>query len=666
MRAILLGFLVGLASAKPVQLSRPQEPWDPKIKFPLPTRDLEWGDVNVLHTTDLHGWISGHTKDVYPEKSWSGNFGEFYSFVEHMRGRADQRHSDLLLVDTGDRRIGHGLTDHIFNTNKVNGQDASLLYIDMGYDLVVPGNHDLKNPKVVEFTMNTLIPQWDGRYLTSNVNRTDAVSIEDRKPLGARHRRWETPNGKRMMAFGVVTNKTTTPNTIEIEPINQMVKRKWVSLLIPFKEAIAPSAGHVDIFVLLGHVDPNPKKPTRGDDIKLIYDAIRKEHPLTPILIFAGHSHKRWCTMFANEDGHKRSMLLQSGRYFDTVGWMSVKLDDNKKPRDLEFRRRYLDNNLATYMFHTKKSHDFFTAKGRNITRFIERMEENEALTKIFGQLKSDYYLDRKSWTENGKNENSLFSFYLDAVEATLIDTKVSPNWLFFSNWGVLRGDIYQGTFTKSDLYAISPDDRSPFLYATVRRSVADQIVQKTRQLEKREQEKREKREQEEAEREREEEEREKERKIRDVGKRLNSRELKPIVLNANQDTYQSRFDLPPGPALSYGWVTEDNCGGDGDDVDHEKIPQVNFDDTEDGLPVYFWRRKFRTDVHENDFVDIITTNHIGKKVVFKALEELVGQNVLVKPRLSSYRDDIRQDNLLEKYIESEFPYPVPSSNNNQ
>jgi hypothetical protein len=43
-------------------------------------------------------------------------------------------------------------------------------------------------------------------------------------------------------------------------------------------------------------------------------------------------------------------MLIQSGRYFDTVGWMSTLLDDNKVEKDLIMTRRYMDNNVPTYM----------------------------------------------------------------------------------------------------------------------------------------------------------------------------------------------------------------------------------------------------------------------------------------------------------------------------
>ncbi|CCO38229.1 hypothetical protein BN14_12397 [Rhizoctonia solani AG-1 IB] len=69
-----------------------------------------------------------------------------------MQAKANEKKLDLLLVDTSDRRISHVLTDHIFDTKKVNGQEATLLYLEMGYDLVVPGNHDLKNSDVVKFT----------------------------------------------------------------------------------------------------------------------------------------------------------------------------------------------------------------------------------------------------------------------------------------------------------------------------------------------------------------------------------------------------------------------------------------------------------------------------------------------------------------------------------
>ena len=35
-----------------------------------PTRPLQWGDVNVIHTTDTHGWLLGHQKKSFPEPNY--------------------------------------------------------------------------------------------------------------------------------------------------------------------------------------------------------------------------------------------------------------------------------------------------------------------------------------------------------------------------------------------------------------------------------------------------------------------------------------------------------------------------------------------------------------------------------------------------------------------
>lgn len=50
-----------------------------------PSRPLVWGDFNVIHTTDSHGWLLGHQKASAPEPNYSGDFGDFASFVTHMK-----------------------------------------------------------------------------------------------------------------------------------------------------------------------------------------------------------------------------------------------------------------------------------------------------------------------------------------------------------------------------------------------------------------------------------------------------------------------------------------------------------------------------------------------------------------------------------------------------
>ena len=62
-----------------------------------PTRPLEWGDINILHTTDTHGWLLGHQKTSFPEPNYSGDFGELASFVSHMKKIAKVRDQYLHL-----------------------------------------------------------------------------------------------------------------------------------------------------------------------------------------------------------------------------------------------------------------------------------------------------------------------------------------------------------------------------------------------------------------------------------------------------------------------------------------------------------------------------------------------------------------------------------------
>lgn len=72
---------------QPESLNATSKPRDP----------LEWGQINFLHTTDTNGWLEGHLK----EKNYGADWGDFVSFVKHMRQKADKLNVDLLLIDTG-------------------------------------------------------------------------------------------------------------------------------------------------------------------------------------------------------------------------------------------------------------------------------------------------------------------------------------------------------------------------------------------------------------------------------------------------------------------------------------------------------------------------------------------------------------------------------------
>lgn len=95
---------------------------------------LTWGDINVIHTTDIHGWYQGHLHSHEPEPNYSGDWGDFASFVSHMRLQAKQKGVDLLVVDSGDLHDGAGLSDG-FPPSQVDGQVSNQFHSMIRYDL---------------------------------------------------------------------------------------------------------------------------------------------------------------------------------------------------------------------------------------------------------------------------------------------------------------------------------------------------------------------------------------------------------------------------------------------------------------------------------------------------------------------------------------------------
>lgn len=110
-----------------------------------------------------------------------------------------------------------------------------------------------------------------------------------------------------------------------------MIKEPW------FLSTISEAP---DFFLLVGHMSIQHESDSQWT---IIFDAIRLLHPKVPILIFGGHHHIRDCKQ---EDA--RSMSLASGRYMETVGWMSVSGFEKNQDEPLNFSRRYLDQNRNT------------------------------------------------------------------------------------------------------------------------------------------------------------------------------------------------------------------------------------------------------------------------------------------------------------------------------
>lgn len=511
----------------------------PQVPLTPPSRPLQWGDVNIIHTTDSHGWLLGHQKSSFPEPNYSGDFGDFASFVAHMKQIAKERDVDLLLVDSGDLHDGTGISDG-FPAGGVDAHDSNKFFQQLPYDVLAIGNHELYVYANTYDMYTNFAPKFPGRYLSSNVNITvtgkdgKAVSV----PVGSRFAKFRTSKGRRVTSLGVLFDFTGNDVNTTVQKVEDMVKETW------FAEAIKEEP---DFFLLAGHM------PVANDKWPFIFNAIRAVHPATPILILGGHTHIRDCVQY---DG--RSMSLESGRYMETVGWMSVNLDHKPSNKNLTFSRRYLDPNRVTYEYHTGRGYaqSFDTPKGKEITQGLNQLAVNFDLAFQYGTAPQDYTLSRNPFPSNG----SLLSLFID--EATPVALAVNnsrasiPN-IIISNSGGLRFDLYSGAFTKNDQLTSSPFADSFLYIPNVALSVASKVLPT----------------------------------LNHEGANQRRQELREILEKRDAEAYSrgevdmryrrwlEEMDRRDGEEkrakgnLTLGYVTSDSCPGVGDDTLHSPLP---------------------------------------------------------------------------------------------
>jgi 2',3'-cyclic-nucleotide 2'-phosphodiesterase (5'-nucleotidase family) len=406
---------------------------------PQPLRDLVWGKLNFLQTTDTHGWLGGHPT----EASYSADWGDYISFAHHMRRKADEQGVDLLLVDAGDRIEGNGLYDG----SSPKGQYLYDIYSQLDIDIICTGNHELYHDHAVEAEHAITVPYYQNNYIASNldyINRTTGA----REPMAPRYRKFRTKNQDiEVLAFGFIFNfLLATKNTSVVQMVEDTVKEKW------FQQAIREDP---DVFVVNGHVGVD-----MSEFNNTIYRAIRDVNPLTPIVFLGGHVHFRNATMYDD-----RAIAVASGRYFETIGWVSV--DGNLKkdktlspqPHDtgkLTFSRRYIDTNLAGFYHHTGLSGEaFHTERGKNTTDMITAARHALKLDEFYGCAPQDYWMTRYPYGD----KQSLYTWLEQELLGELPDLEERANIprLILINTGSLRFDIFKGPFTRDTMFNVSP-----------------------------------------------------------------------------------------------------------------------------------------------------------------------------------------------------------------
>lgn len=436
-----------------------------------PKGPLEWGQLNVLHTTDTHGWLEGHIK----EQNYGADWGDYVSFTKHMKQKARKLGVDLLLVDTGDLHDGAGLSD----ATSPNGNISNAIFENVDYDLLTIGNHELYVTEIAYETFNNFSKVYGDKYLTSNVQIKNPTTGQF-EYIGSQYRYFTTEQGLRIMAFGVLFDFTGNSNVSKVIKAADMVKQPWFQQAVNYTKPI-------DLFVLIGH---NPVRTTvSSSTFGTVFKAIRSIKPDVPIQGFGGHTHIRDFVVYDN-----KATGLESGRYCETLGWLamsgiqsdtckavhnpkgvpnptrsavvpkstgtvsaSVQLPTSTTSSSLRYARRYLDWNRLTFSYHAEGSQKytaFDTTKGKSITAEITSDRAKLNLTSLYGCAPETYCQYCKPFLAEG----NIFKLLQTALSTVVVNqTRKATPRLIIINTGSVRFDLAKGPFTYDDSFIVSP-----------------------------------------------------------------------------------------------------------------------------------------------------------------------------------------------------------------
>jgi 2',3'-cyclic-nucleotide 2'-phosphodiesterase (5'-nucleotidase family) len=411
----------------------------------------------LYHTTDIHGWVNGHPH----EPKLDCDFGDWVSFMEHRRAWAKANNVELFLFDTGDLIEGTGLSD----AAPIHGQYIFPPTLNVSYDGMTIGNHDLGHANTVETITDYFAPALGDRYITSNT----VLPSQQQTTLSKSYRIVDTDLGHRILVLGYIFNFTlfAPENSLVDDPLyNYQLKYFNEAMNIP----------NVDLIVTLNHIDP----VGQFVELNVQYQAIRasKNHKTTPIIAFSGHSHTYNYFHF-NFPGTSQldpsALTFESGKYFEAVG--ELQFDLNQRSGALE-NLSYQWINTTKAIFYEiagkKSAEEFMTPKGLATRAYIQEKYKELGLSRLLGCSLLEFNLD--------PNYNSVDSAYY------LLFNYVAPQKLFaeeknghytpylISNTATIRDNLYSGAVTVNDVFSMSPFSDN-YYYLVLNGSVISTVV---------------------------------------------------------------------------------------------------------------------------------------------------------------------------------------------
>ena len=413
--------------------------------------DLPVSDINILMVTDVHSWIAGHSRhsaaalsleeqDLHRPPS-DIDYGDVLSFYQQLQRYIEQyQHKDLFFVMNGDFMDGTGLS-------KIPPKSLTPLLEEMPFDILNLGNHELYYNETIQWMVNHFIPhlQSAGRsYLTSNTFYYFNQTSEDRsrttqrqpqllQPIGSQYTYLHAPNsGKTLLAFGFVFNFESNCELTVVQRVQETVQERWFQRVL--------NKGGYDAILCMAHMNvTDPLVTVLKNSFRQV---VGKE---MPIVFVTGHTHIR-----AYEQLDDNTVSIESGRYLDTLGFLSFSVERNSTT-SFPFQHQFIDTNLQV-MSDILGMSNFATTKGLSLTDRIHETQDELGLLKTVGCTPQEYYVH-----EGMDSDQSLWRLYMKSIIPKYITHYKEQTTLFVQTTALFRYTLPKGEVVMDDVIAVCP-----------------------------------------------------------------------------------------------------------------------------------------------------------------------------------------------------------------
>ena len=334
----------------------------------------------------------------------------------------------------------------------MNGDPSFLLPIleQMHFDAVTVGNHELYRRDVIEYMTRPagFVEVLGPRYLSSNV-----VHTSTHEPLGERYQILK--GNHNLLVFGFLYDMTNNDAAVIVETVESTIQQRW------FTDVVKDIHSY-DAIAVLAHMN------VRDNLVFTILSEIRKYNPHVPVQFVTGHTHRRDFEML---EENEYAVSFEAGRYLDTVGFASIRLEgETKAPPptgplpanttasptpspDKIFAHEFLDADVEVLADVLELSPESFpTRAGQEQSELIRRTRLELGLDEKIGCTNKHYHANRSL-----DESDSLWGLWVDAV----VPASFSGDQVLLLGNGAWREDLYKGDVLLDDAIGVSPFNNS-------------------------------------------------------------------------------------------------------------------------------------------------------------------------------------------------------------